>query len=31
VDELLGYLVHWIAQQLQQGNSSALILQTLLA
>ena len=31
VDELLGYLVHWIAQQLQQGGSPELILQTLLA
>lgn len=31
VDELLGYLVHWIAQQLQQGDSPELILQTLLA
>jgi hypothetical protein len=30
VDELLGYLVHWIAQQLQQGGSPELILQTLL-
>ena len=30
-DELLGYLVHWIAQQLQQGGSPELILQTLLA
>lgn len=31
VDELLGYLIHWIAQQLQQGGSPELILQTLLA
>jgi len=31
VDELLGYLVRWIAQQLQQGGSPEPILQTLLA
>jgi hypothetical protein len=30
-DELLGYLVHWIAQQLQQGGSPELTLQMLLA
>jgi hypothetical protein len=31
VDELLGYLVHWIVQQTQAGLSSEYILQTLLA
>jgi len=31
VDELLGYLVHWIAQRLQQGLSPADIIHTLLA
>jgi hypothetical protein len=31
VDELLGYLIHWIAQQLQQGGSPELTLQMLLA
>jgi SRSO17 transposase len=31
VDELLGHLVHWIAQQIEQGNSPDAVLQTLLA
>jgi hypothetical protein len=31
VDELLGYLVHWMAQQLQQGSSPELVLHNLLA
>ncbi|MFQ6014085.1 MAG: transposase [Anaerolineae bacterium] len=31
VDELLGYLVHWIAQQLEAGSSPTTIMQMLLA
>jgi SRSO17 transposase len=31
VDELLGHLVHWIAQQIERGSSPDAVLQTLLA
>jgi hypothetical protein len=31
VDKLLGHLVHWMAQQLRQGETPAHILKTLLA